>query len=317
MGSKAKLCDMIFEEVKKRDPDAKTFADIFAGSCIVTYNALHHGYSCVSNDLENYSCAILRGLKTPYSERLQRMIDDLNALEGIKGDITKAYSPVGNRKYFTEENAMSIDAILLKLNDLKDSIPNEEHDFLTASFIISTDLIKNVSVSFSGFLKEFKKTALKKIVVKPVHTRTTAVDLTVHNKDATELKISVDVAYMDPPYNSSQYGSGFFMLNQILRFDPNIRGKSGICDYKKSTFCRKREVADSFIQLMTNTKAKLYVLSYNNESLLSKDELTAILQDFGTVDVIERQHKRFKCNFLNPNAPSHTTEYVFFVTKNK
>jgi adenine-specific DNA-methyltransferase len=230
------------------------------------------------------------------------------------GNITVHYSPVGNRKYFTEENSMAIDAIVSKLEDIKNAVTEDEHNFLTASFVTSVDVVKNVSVSFSGFLKEFKKTALKKIVVKPIHMRTTDVELTVYNGDATELKIDADVSYIDPPYNSSQYGSGFFMLNQLLQFNPDIRGKSGICDYNKSSFCRKREVEDAFRRLLTNNKAKLFIISYNNESLLSKDELTAMLSEFGTVDVIERPHKRFRCNFLNPNPPTHTMEYLFFVT---
>jgi adenine-specific DNA-methyltransferase len=316
MGSKAKLCDQIFEETRTRMPEAKTFADLFAGSCIVTYHALYHGYSCVSNDLEKYSCIILKGLKVPYTERLQTIIDDLNDVIGIVGNITIHYSPIGNRKYFTEENAMTIDAIIAELGKLKDTITEDEHNFLTASFVIAADLIKNVSVSFSGFLKEFKSTALKKILIKPLHTRATDVDLTVHNEDATELKVVADVIYIDPPYNTSQYGGGFFMLNQLLEFDPVIRGKSGICEYNKSTFCRKREVEDAFRRLLTNNKAKLYILSYSNESLLTKDDLIAILNEFGTVNVIERPHKRFRCNFLNPNPPTHTTEYLFFVKTN-
>jgi adenine-specific DNA-methyltransferase len=315
MGSKAKLCDLIFEEIEKRAPDAKTFADLFAGSGIVTFNALERGYSCVSNDLERYSYAILRGLKTPFGDKLKMIIDELNGLPGVVGNITRNYSPVGGRKYFTEENAMLIDAMMAKIDEIKREVTENEWYFVLSSFVISVDRIKNVSVSFSGFLKEFKSTASKRLVVKPIHERTTEVAIDARNEDASGLGVSVDVAYIDPPYSMSQYGGGFFMLNQIIEFDPDIRGKSGICEYNKSSFCRRRKIEESFRRLMANVTAKLYVVSYNNESLISKDDMVRLLKEFGSVDVIERQHKRFKCNFMNPDAPPHTIEYLFFVVR--
>ena len=80
IGSKLKLKDWIFDEIVKRTDDTYTrFADLFAGSCIMTHDALDRGFDCISNDLETYSYIIASGLKCPFSAQLQSIVKHLDA----------------------------------------------------------------------------------------------------------------------------------------------------------------------------------------------------------------------------------------------
>ena len=76
IGSKYKLKDWIFEEIEKRTDSTYTkFADLFAGSCIMTHEALERKYECFSNDLEPYSYIIANGLKCNFTLAVKSIVD--------------------------------------------------------------------------------------------------------------------------------------------------------------------------------------------------------------------------------------------------
>lgn len=312
IGSKFNIKDWIFDEIFKRtDKTFTSFADLFAGSCIMTHEALSRGYSCTSNDLEKYSHVIASGLRCPYTDVVDNLVKRLDALEGERGFITDTYSPQGGRLYFTEENAMRIDRIRHEIENLKDDVGTDVYNFLLASLVTSADKVKNTSVIYGAFLKQFKKSALKRMVFTPIHTRETLVELTTLNEDSTKLDIKTDIAYVDPPYNGRQYGANYFVLNQIIEPKP-VKGVTGISEYNKSSFCRKKEVKDAFESMLTSVCAKLFVISYSSESLLTKDEMIELLSPHGTVDVAEKVHKRFKAQVIK-DASDDVVEYLFFV----
>lgn len=313
IGSKLKLKDWIFEEISKRTDDTYTkFADLFAGSCIMTHEALEKKYECISNDLETYSYVIMNGLKCPFSDKLQNIIETLDALDTYSpGFVTMTYSPRGDRMYFTEENAMRIDTIRETIERMVDNISTDEYNFLLASLLTSADTVKNTSVVYGAYLKKFKKTALKRMIFAPLHKRSTTVALETFNEDATELGIQTDIAYVDPPYNSRQYGANYFVLNQILSPKEIGNGVTGLPEYKKSSFCRKQEVATSFCNMLKNVSARLFVISYSSESLLSKEEMVTLLSRHGKCEVVVRNHKRFKAQVSA--VGNDVEEYLFFI----
>lgn len=308
IGSKYKLSNWIFKEIAKRtDQSFISFADIFAGSCAITDASLTHGYSTISNDLEMYSHIIAQGLQCRYSDQISTIITQLNNIEPMSGFMTEMYSPTGNRMYFTTENAMKIDAMRAEIEKYK----NEEYYyFLLASLITSADSVKNTSVIMGAFLKKFKKTAEKVLILKPIHQRLTNAKLKCYCKDAAQLKANADIVYIDPPYNARQYGGNYFILNQIINPLPG-KGITGVCEYNKSNFCRKNAVMESFGELMSSITARLIVISYSSESLISKEDMINILAKFGNVEVVEKIHKRFKAKQMDSNPSIY--EYLFFV----
>ena len=64
----------------------------------------------------------------------------------------------------------------------------------------------------------------------------------VYNEDANLLikKIKGDILYLDPPYNTRQYGANYHLLNTIALYDDFIpKGKTGLREYNRSKYCTK------------------------------------------------------------------------------
>jgi adenine-specific DNA-methyltransferase len=313
IGSKYKLKDWIFEEIEKRTDNTYTkFADLFAGSCIMTHEALERKYECFTNDLESYSYIIANGLKCNFTPDVKSIVDDINNSDGnISGFITNTYSPRADRLFFTEENAMRIDYIRKAIETMRPTVHENVYYFLLASLITSADAVKNTSVVYGAYLKKVKKTASAPLVFKPIHTRNSDVNIITSCNDATKLTITTDVAYIDPPYNNRQYGANYFILNQIINPQTASEGVTGISDYNKSSFCYKKEAADAFDALLNNVKAKMFVISYNSESLIAKNDMIALLSKYGRCEIVERDYKRFKAQ--QETASNHVIEFLFFV----
>ena len=313
IGSKYKLKDWIFEEIQKRTDSTYTkFSDLFAGSCIMTHEALERKYDCFSNDLEPYSFIIANGLRCRFTPDVKSIVDEINNSNGaLPGFITNTYSPKAGRLFFTEENAMRIDYIRDVIESKKSTLNEDVYYFLLASLITSADSVKNTSVVYGAYLKKVKKTASAPLVFKPIHTRNSDVNLTSSCNDAVKLTITTDVAYMDPPYNNRQYGANYFILNQIINPQTAREGVTGLSDYNKSSFCYRKEAADAFCTLLNNVKARMFVISYNSESLIAKNDMIALLSKYGRCEVVERDYKRFKAQ--QETSSNNVVEFLFFV----
>jgi adenine-specific DNA-methyltransferase len=129
----------------------------------------------------------------------------------------------------------------------------------------------------------------------------------------------MDLVYLDPPYNERQYSKNYFPLNMIAE-DPlsstttTLKGKTGIpSNCFLSTLCQKKNVANSFDTIVANVKADWIVISYNSESLLSKERMENILKKYGTLTIIERPYKRFKS--FEYNKDTDICEYLFILQK--
>jgi len=143
----------------------------------------------------------------------------------------------------------------------------------------------------------------------------------VHNRDANELidEIEGDILYMDPPYNHRQYGANYHMLNTIALYDAfQPAGKTGLRSYERSRWCVKNEVSNVFADLIKKAKFKYIFLSYNNEGLMSLDDVRKTMEEYGRYELIEQPYQRFKADKTesrNHKATS-TMEYLHVLEKN-
>lgn len=318
IGSKYKLLDWIHDEITKRTGTLthKTVADLFAGTGIVSFFLRTKGAIVKSNDAELYSYVITSALTKSVSR--PDLIEQLNSKPGEKiGPVTVNYSPYnGNeRKFFTVENAKRIDFLRDEISKM--DVTDSDRMFLLASLLISADYVSNVPAVYGCYLKEFKQKALKSFILLPVHEFTEPPDPKSEslNLNVLDMKVEADIVYLDPPYNQRQYSKNYFPLN-IIADDPGSHhvytGKTGIpTDCFTSDFCKKAHVKRAFEKLVSNINANWIFVSYNNESLLTKDELTAILSKKGTVETLEKEYKRFK-SFEYNNGDS-VVEYLFCV----
>uniref|UniRef100_A0A6C0IEA6 site-specific DNA-methyltransferase (adenine-specific) n=1 Tax=viral metagenome TaxID=1070528 RepID=A0A6C0IEA6_9ZZZZ len=290
------------------DMSNKTFMDLFAGTGTVGFNMTNYFNICNANDLEYYSYVINYALlKCNYTENIQNIIDVCNGLKTpLEGIIYNNFSlnPNCERMFFTNENAKKTDAIRSYIQYLLEfkEITQVEFYFVLASLLVSIDKVANTSCVYGAYLKELKKTAIKPLIIQPIHTKT---DLKEQNNVYNELAETLvkidnqyyDVIYIDPPYNQRQYSANYSPLNYIALYDESIvlTGKTALIkNYNKSDFCKKREVKQAFTNLIRDLRCNYIILSYNNEGLLDIEEIKKILLLKGLVKLYKIKYTKFK-----------------------
>lgn len=293
-------------------------------------------------------------LRQHHSQLTQKIEDELVRLESARsygnyqapGFITRLYSPFSmeniqknERCFYTPYNANYID-VARKL--ISSQIPQELQHFFIAPLLSEVSIHANTAGIFKGFYKNSKtgtgqfggngKNALSRILGKielqlPVFSNFNC-DFRVFNQNANELVCSqelyqqgeFDLAYFDPPYNQHPYGSNYFMLNLVASYnepqEEKISRVSGIPkDWNRSAYNKKKQVAEAFLQLVKDVRAKFVLISFNSEGFIQKDEMVELMQQCGKVQVLEAQYNAFRGSRNLNSREIHVKEYLFLVDK--
>lgn len=340
IGSKYSIIDFIKLSIDKtleinhesKKPSEMVFADLFAGTGIVSGSFKELGYSIIANDIQYYSYVLIKHMIENNGnldvERCNQLIKELNDIEGVEGFIYKNYCYEGTvgqefrRMYFTEYNAKKCDAIRIYIENKHNAheINDNEYFFLLGSLINSIDKYANTASVYGAYLKNIKKSALREMQLVPLPIMHGQVECKVYNEDISELikHVSGDILYLDPPYNSRQYCTNYHLLETIARYDnPVIYGKTGLREYaeQKSVFCDKSKVEKAFAELIKNAQFKYIFLSYNNEGLISFDAIEHIMKKYGKYKVYMQEHRRFKADSARDAKADSTVEYLHCLTK--
>jgi adenine-specific DNA-methyltransferase len=317
IGCKNKLFDTLYTifETNVDNLKNKSFTDAFMGTGIVSFNMLQRCNRIVSNDLETYSYIIGNAiLKCNFSEKLEHFIAECNELDSVEGLIYQYYSPHSGceRMFFTNENAKKADAIRIHIQSLLDTqdITMEEYHFLIASLLVSIDKVANTASVYGAYLKEFKASSLKPVILEPIHQNMSIPNLEQHqvkNTFTEEMTIDTDVVYLDPPYNQRSYGANYFVLNFIAKYDSTIipYGKTGLICKTQSDFCSKVRVKQAFETLFEHINSDVIFLSYNNEGILNIEDMKKIVLKKGNVKLYKIKYNKFK------SSHNVETKYVY------
>lgn len=324
------------------------FSDLFAWTGIVGRYFKEKWHKVIANDLQYYSYVLNKNYIWNHrdlyfsgirDEVVDLFVWDVNNYKGIvckylsnlpwkKWFIYKNYSVWGTsgkefeRMYFSDENAAKCDAIRQKIEEWKkeNKINENEYFFLKASLLESIDKVANTASVYWAFLKQLKKSALKPLVLKPAEYFLNDHEHCVYNEDINELikNTSHEVVYLDPPYNERQYSANYHLLETIAKYDnPKISWKTWLRDYskQKSSYCKKSDVLKSFDNLVQNIDAKYIFLSYNNEWLMTMDEIREIMSKRWEYWVIKKEYKRFKADKTEnrTHKENKVFEYLHYV----
>lgn len=328
IGSKQKLNSWLLENIShvvKNPLNEIVFCDLFAGTGAVGRRFKPLVKQVIANDIEFYSYILLQNYIGNHKQvDFEEYINQLNALPGKKGFIFENYCEGGSagRLYFSNENGQKIDAMRIQIDRWKTdkTIQDELYYFLLASLIESADKVANTASVYGAYLKHIKKSAAKTLVLEPALYEVTKNAHQVFQEDANTLikKISGDVLYLDPPYNARQYGANYHLLNTIAKYDTFVpQGKTGLRSYEKSNYCKKGEVAKSFEELIKNAQFQYVFLSYNNEGLMTEEEVKTILKRYGNYTLKTKKYQRFKADKTeNRNHKADATlEYLHILEK--
>ena len=349
IGSKLSLLEFLEESINKVvGKNRDTFCDLFAGTGIVGRYFKIKGYKIIANDIQYYSYVLNRHYIGNHKElSFSKLVKELSELEnieiknrkkfvceflsnlkGVKGFIYKNYCFGGtkdkeeSRQYFSDENGMRCDTIRQKIENWKarNLISDDEYYFLITSLVESNDKYANTASVYGAFLKKLKKTAQNSLILKPAELIINDQDHEVFNEDINEVaeKVKGDILYLDPPYNQRQYATNYHMLETIAKYDnPKIHGKTGLRDYQnqKSLYCSKSQVKKAFKDLILKAKARYIFLSYNNEGLMTLDDIKEIMGLRGKYGHFTKEYNRFKADKSeNRNYISDkTVEYLHYV----
>jgi adenine-specific DNA-methyltransferase len=217
---------------------------------------------------------------------------------------------------------MRCDAIRIKIEEWKNEklITDNEYYFLLATLLETIDKRANTASVYGAFLKQLKKTAQIPFVLKPAELIINDQEHEVFNEDINKLvgKIEGDILYLDPPYNQRQYATNYHLLETVAKYDnPKIHGKTGLREYEsqKSLYCSRPQVKKAFSDLILNAKQKYIFLSYNNEGLMTLDDIKEIMGSRGKYGYFTQEYNRFKADKDENRdfSANKTLEYLHYV----
>jgi adenine-specific DNA-methyltransferase len=277
-------------------------------------------------------------------------VDRLNAVVGRPGYVTETFCLAS--RYFRPENGARIDAV-------RDVIESEYAGtdlwpVLVTSLLEAADRVDSTTGLQMAYLKQWAARSLHPLVLRapvlvngPGHAVQGDACALVGSAGLPEAQLpeaqlpeaqlpeaqlpeaqlpEVDLAYLDPPYNQHRYDSNYHVWETIVAWDaPSFYGVACKRDdlrdpERRSAFNGRRTMPAALAQVVSSVRAEVMILSYNNESWLSFDELHALCSARGQVAVLAFDSARYvgaRIGIHNPagrkvGTVSHlrNTEYV-------
>jgi adenine-specific DNA-methyltransferase len=277
------------------------------------------------------------------------------ARDGAGGYICRHYAPASTaegdyhleRLFYTQENAVFIDRVRDQIEqwypavDVHGQSPEaREKALLVALLLVEASTHANTSGVFKAYHKGFGghgRDALTRILAPMELEFPVLVDGVApaqsFMRDAAEFLRghSGDIIYLDPPYNTHQYGSNYFMLNTIARWDkppvPDARDEQGRLLAKagirrdwtntRSAYCSPQHATSAFAELLNAADGRHIVLSYNTEGVVPLGELVELLESHGRVQLHAQDYVKYRGGKQSLHRRTRNTEFLLLVTRDE
>ena len=280
---------------------ATTAVDLFTGTTRVAAAMKQLGMQVTAVDTASYSEIFsktfieLDATGKDLGE-LADAVKSLNELSGTSGYFTEVFCE--KARFFQPKNGQRIDAIRSAIEtDYKGSwmyFP------LLSSLLIAADKVDSTTGVQMAYLKTWSRRSFLDIELQ-VPELLTGSGRSIRG-DAIEQTPnlgSFDLAYLDPPYNQHRYFGNYHIWETLVRWDaPEYYGVANKridtrSKENKSDFNSKLTLPAALATLISGLDVKTLVLSYNNESWLSRRELTDMCSKFETVEILDFDSKRY------------------------
>jgi adenine-specific DNA-methyltransferase len=299
LGSKRTL---IPELTKLADASgAKTALDLFTGTTRVAQAFKKLGMHVTASDVATYSeCFGKTWIELDRHQADQgELAEALLELDGLKGEagyFTQKFCV--EARYFQPKNGERVDAIRERIeSDYRESWLYYP---LLTSLILGADRVDSTTGIQMAFLKGWASRSGNRLELRdpellPGAGRSIRGDALEIVKELPE----VELAYLDPPYNQHRYFGNYHVWESLVRWDkPETYGVANKrIDARdaemKSPFNSKKTMSKALAQLIDDLKCGTLMLSYNNESWLSRDDLFEITAKHGHVEILDFDFKRY------------------------
>lgn len=330
IGSKRKLVPHILEQIQSLE-NVTNVCDLFTGTTRVAQACKQAGMYVSANDLASYSSVlasayIATDADTIDTNRIQQLLDHLNALPGEPGYITRTFCE--DARYFHPRNGARIDAIRAEIDQLL--LSDQERAVLMTSLLLAADRVDSTTGVQMAYLKQWAPRAhndlemrLPDLIAGPGEA---------HQQDAVAFAKAggtreVDLTYIDPPYNQHSYAGNYHVWETLVRNDEpeayGIARKRVDIRGVRNPWNSKPRFRATLMSLLTAIESRYFLLSFSNEGFVPTQELELLLREFGEVTRIDIDFQRYigaQIGVHNPagekvGTVSHTTnvEHLFLV----
>ncbi|MDR2180100.1 MAG: Dam family site-specific DNA-(adenine-N6)-methyltransferase [Synergistaceae bacterium] len=305
LGNKYKLLPFITSVVAENCVGVNTVADIFAGTGAVASAFTDKRLITNDNLYSNYICHLAWFSPQAYSrEKIETLIAEYN-LKRVTRD--NYMSQTFADTFFSIADCRRIGYIRedIEVRYTQGDINERERALLITSLLYAADKIANTCGHYDAFRQGVKFDKHLELSV-PLPTENLNLGNVCYNENTNELvkRMSADLVYIDPPYNSRQYCDAYHLLENIARWEkPAVSGVARKMDRSglKSDYCTNKATA-AFEVLIGNINARYILLSYNNMALkgndrsnakISDEDIMRILSTKGEVKIFTQVYKPF------------------------
>jgi adenine-specific DNA-methyltransferase len=274
--------------------------DLFTGTTRVAQELKARGGHVTAVDRARYATVFAQSAIATDADSLDLVALDaelaaLDALPGTPGYATETFCHAS--RYFRPENGERIDAI-------RDAIePRRGHAHFPAlltSLIEAADRVDSTTGVQMAYLKQWAPRAHQRLTLRrPALLAGPGVAI---RGDALAVLGELgpfDFAYLDPPYNQHRYEANYHVWETLVAWDaPAHYGvackRAELAERDRtSVFNRRRAMPAALRACVDGVDAEVMVVSYNDESWLTLDELTEMCRARGAVEVLAYDSKRY------------------------
>lgn len=321
IGNKTRLASHLVSLFSSEiEPGAKV-ADLMCGTASMSAELRRAGYAVVASDLMTYAkhhaTVRLNISEAPAFSALQhehngyaQVLAHLNTLAPVHGLMVREYSPAGQpaaecapRQYFSPDNAARLDAILQELAAWEGAglLTEQEAALLRHDTVLASNRVANIAGTYGHYWSKWTRASQQPLALVPSRfDRGPTGHLVLQGRaEDVATTLTCDLCYLDPPYTKRQYAANYHLLETIARGDePEAIGVSGLRPWRDqySDFCSKVRIRGAFRAIIMSADCPLFAVSYSEDGLLPREELAALLGEFGAVTSYAFPFPRFKSN---------------------
>lgn len=310
---------------------ARSALDLFSGTSRVGHALKRAGVHVTANDHLAYAATLARCYVQADADRwrapAERLLAELARTPPRPGYFTETFCE--KARYFQPHNGARVDAI-------RDAIAARDLDpeleaIALSSLMEAADRVDSTTGVQMAFLKKWAQRAYKDLDLRlPELLPGPGRALQLEAAEAAA-EAEADVVYIDPPYNQHRYMGNYHVWETLVRWDaPEAYGvaqKRVQCRDYVSDFNRKRRIHGALAEVISATRARHLVVSFNNEGYVSRDEMHALLAERGHVGDVGVDFKRYVGAQIGIHDPkgrkvgkvSHlrNTEHLFVVSPDR
>jgi adenine-specific DNA-methyltransferase len=298
LGSKRRLVPVLGALCERAK--AQTALDLFTGTTRVAQAFKAAGATVTALDRTRAAavlaaCYVATDASSLDHEALAAALCRLDALRGRPGYVTDTFCE--RSRFFQPHNGARIDAV-------RDAIEAEHagdplYPVLLTSLLEAADRVDSTTGVQMAYVKDWAPRSFRPLQLR-VPELLAGPGHAVQGEASTAVAGlgEFDLAYLDPPYNQHRYEANYHIWETIVAWDaPEHYGvackRTDTRTIERSPFNSRRTMPAALAAVVRDVRARVVVLSYNDESWISLDQLVDMCAVHGHVEVLGFESARY------------------------